>query len=135
MPTFTGGLAGYFYAWGETPAAPTCTSSDATSGLASCVVNGDGASVGLHTYTATATDQAGNTSTATRRYVVAPWITKGFTSPIDMRKTNTVKGGSTVPAKFEVFAGRKEITDPAKVTMSSRAVACSTGRPSPARSP
>lgn len=128
VPTFTGGLAGYFYAWGETPAAPTCTSSDATSGLASCTVEGDGASVGLHTYTATATDQAGNTSTATRRYVVAPWITKGFTSPIDMRKTNTVKGGSTVPAKFEVFAGRKEITDPAKVTMSSRAVACSTGK-------
>lgn len=40
----------------------------------------------------------------------------GFYAPVDMGETlNVVKGGSTVPMKFEVFAGTTEWTDPAVV--------------------
>ena len=56
--------------------------------------------------TATATDNAGRTATATRSYTVNAWTTKGFYQPVDMDGVyNTVKGGSTVPLKFELFAG------------------------------
>ncbi len=37
---------------------------------------------------------------------------KGFYAPVDVNGVlNTVKGGSTVPLKFEVFAGSTELTD------------------------
>ena len=40
---------------------------------------------------------------------------------------NTVKGGSTVPLKFELFAG-SELTDPANVkSLQSTKVSCSSG--------
>lgn len=55
---------------GAVPASATCTSSDATSGLASCVVGAIDASPGAHTVTATATDHAGLTSTASVAYTV-----------------------------------------------------------------
>jgi hypothetical protein len=37
---------------------------------------------------------------------------------------NTVKGGSTVPLKFEVFAGSTELTDTSIVSAFSKQVAC-----------
>jgi hypothetical protein len=44
------------------------------------------------------------------------WVLKGFSSPVDMNGVvNTVKGGSTVPLKFEVFAG-SELTDVSAVS-------------------
>jgi hypothetical protein len=62
--------------------------------------------------TATATDNAGRTATLTRSYTVLAWTLGGFFSPVDMNGVyNTVKGGSTVPLKFEVFAGSTELTD------------------------
>ncbi|WP_164207028.1 PxKF domain-containing protein [[Micrococcus luteus] ATCC 49442] len=104
------------YIFGQNPPAPTCEASDAVSGLGSCVVSGGGSTVGEHVYTATATDNAGNVSTAELTYAVLPWDLKGFNSPVEMAEAwNTVKGGSTVPLKFEMFAGGVEITDPAKV--------------------
>ena len=39
----------------------------------------------------------------------------GFYAPIDKGIHNTVKGGNTVPLKFEVFAGPTELTDVAVV--------------------
>ena len=40
------------------------------------------------------------------------WTLKGFYQPVDMNGVvNTVKGGSTVPLKFEIFAGSSELTD------------------------
>ena len=42
---------------------------------------------------------------------------------------NTVKGGSTVPAKFEVFAGTKELTDTSLVTLTNRKISCTTSAP------
>jgi hypothetical protein len=46
----------------------------------------------------------------------APWELRGFSAPVDMGEVwNTVKGGSTVPLKFEMFNHGVEITDPAMV--------------------
>lgn len=111
----TAGFAGTFgssYSFGEVPAAPACDASDALSGLASCIVTGYGTTVGQHTLIATATDLAGNAATATLSYTVLAWNLSGFSSPVDMGRTwNTVKGGSTVPLKFEVFSGSRELTE------------------------
>jgi hypothetical protein len=117
VPDFSGGPtddASYYF--GSVPAAPTCTSDDETSLLKDCVVTGYSGAVGTHTLTATATDNAGNTSQDTVDYTVLAWTTKGFYSPVDMptllsaMPMNTVKGGSTVPLKFELFAGSTELT-------------------------
>jgi hypothetical protein len=117
VPAFVDGPAdGDSYYFGSVPAAPTCTSDDDTSLLKDCVVTGYTGAVGSHTLTATATDNAGNTSTETVDYTVLAWTTKGFYSPVDMptllnpMPMNTVKGGSTVPLKFELFAGTTELT-------------------------
>jgi hypothetical protein len=94
------------------------------------VVTGYSTAVGTHTLTATATDVAGNTGTATQTYTVtAPtWTIRGFFSPIRMDELNVVKGGSTVPVKFELFDGRKELTSTSDVvSVTSRQVSCTTG--------
>jgi hypothetical protein len=86
--------------------------------------------VGTHTLTATATDVAGNTGTATQAYTVtAPTLSiRGFYSPIDMDALNSVKAGSTVPVKFELFDGKKELTSTSDVrSVTSQQVSCSTG--------
>jgi len=112
---FVGGPGPSRY-FGSDPAAPTCDASDATSGVASCVISGGGTSVGTHSYTATATDKAGNTATATLNYEVLAWTLKGFYQPVDVNGVwNTVKGGSTVPLKFEVFSGSTELTNTSSV--------------------
>lgn len=108
--TFVGGPTGDFY-YGNHPGAPTCEASDLGSGLDTCEVTGGGSTVGTHSYVATATDLAGNVSTRTLTYEVKPWTTTGFYAPVDLKGVlNTVKGGSTVPLKFEVFADT-ELTD------------------------
>jgi hypothetical protein len=112
---FVGGPAAQDYYYGNVPAAPTCTADDAISGVATCAVTGYSTEIGGHTLTATATDNAGRTTTATRSYTVLAWSLSGFYQPVDMSGVyNTVKGGSTVPLKFEIFAGN-EITDTAAV--------------------
>ncbi|KQY57063.1 MULTISPECIES: PxKF domain-containing protein [unclassified Nocardioides] len=127
-PTLVGGPDGSYY-YGDDPSAPTCESTDATSGLVDCVVTGGGTSVGTHSYTATATDVAGNSSTSTLTYTVLAWTLTGFRQPVDMGSVwNTVKGGSTVPLKFEVFAGPTELTDTAVVASFRTAkVSCTSG--------
>ncbi|MGX5716757.1 PxKF domain-containing protein [Arthrobacter sp. MAHUQ-56] len=113
--------------FGATAAEPTCTAADGGSGLAApCKVTGYDKGVGPHTLTATATDVAGNTTTVTQSYTVKAWTLKGFYQPIDMNGVlNTVKNGSTVPAKFEIFAGDTELTDPALAKFSIKPIACS----------
>ena len=64
--------------------------------------------------------------------VISAWTFKGFYQPVDMGATvNTVKGGSTVPIKFELFAGTTELTDTANVEQPLKAtkVTCDTGAP------
>jgi hypothetical protein len=128
---FVGGpAAGSQHYFGSVPPAPTCSASDATSGLASCVVTGYSSAVGSHTLTATATDNAGNQSTAQRSYTVLAWTLSGYYQPVDMGSTmwNTVKGGSTVPLKFEVFAGPTELTSTSVVKgFTAKPITCPNG--------
>lgn len=123
-----GPAAGASYYFGSVPGAPTCDASDETSGLAGdCTVSGHGTGVGPHTVTASATDRAGNTATVSRTYTVLAWTAKGFYAPVDMGGVhNTVKGGSTVPLKFELFAGPTELTDVASVrSFTTQRITCS----------
>ncbi len=131
--SLVGGPAdGASYYFGSVPAAPTCDASDALSGLvADCSVAGYSGAVGTHTVTASAADRAGNGASDTATYTVLAWTLYGFSRPVDMGGVlNVVKGGSTVPLKFEVFAGPTELTDPAVVDSLTQAkVACDGSAP------
>ena len=122
---FNGGPTGNYY-FGNDPAAPECEASDGLSGIDSCEITGGGTSVGQHSYTATAKDKAGNTATATLNYEVLPWTVKGFYQPVDMNGVwNTVKGGSTVPLKFEIISGSTELTNTSSIkSFTQKSVAC-----------
>lgn len=130
--TFIGSLMnGMEYYWGDTPPEPTCTATDNVSGLARCEVTGYSTAVGEHTLTATATDNAGNTATKTVTYTVKAWTLSGFFKPVDMGTYNTVKGGSTVPLKFQVFRGTTEVTSPVAIaSITATAFTCEAGVPS-----
>ena len=113
-----GPAEGGSYYFGSVPGAPTCSASDGLAGLdGSCAVSGYGTSVGSHIVTVDATDKAGNSASASNSYTVLAWAATGFYAPVDMGSTvwNTVKGGSTVPLKFEVFSGSTELTSTAIV--------------------
>jgi hypothetical protein len=132
--TWSGGPAdGGSYYFGSVPAAPTCTATDALSGPNGCGVTGYATTVGPHTMTATAHDKAGNDGVETRSYTVLPWTMKGFFAPVDMPNPgivwNTVKNGSTVPLKFQVFSGSTELTDTSIVNqpLTAIGVACAAG--------
>ena len=114
------------YQYGSNPAAPSCYATDALSGIASCVVTGGGTTVGEHSYLATATDTAGNTSTSRVAYTVLAWSLKGFYAPVDMGANvwNTVKGGSSVPLKFEIFSGAELTSVSAVKSFTATAVTC-----------
>ena len=111
--SLVGGPAdGETYYFGFVPAAPTCEASDALSGLdGACSVSGYSNAVGTHTVTASVSDKAGNSASASATYEVLAWTLSGFYQPVDMGGVfNRVKGGSTVPLKFEIFAGPMELT-------------------------
>jgi hypothetical protein len=102
-------VQGGTYTLGSVPAA-TCTATDSFSGLASCKVTvsgGNANGVGTFTYTATATDKVGNTTTVTGTYKVI-YRFDGFLQPINDTAhqvgtaTSIFKAGSTVPAKFQL---------------------------------
>jgi hypothetical protein len=129
---FVGGPSdGGAYYFGFVPAAPTCTADDALSGIDFCQVSGYSGVVGVHTLTANAQDNAGNSETATESYTVAAWSLRGFYQPVDMNNVlNTVKAGSTVPLKFNVFAGSNELTDVSYIkSFSAKSITCSTSAP------
>jgi hypothetical protein len=124
---------GASYYFGSVPAAPTCNASDSLSGLdGPCSVSGYSTAVGSHTVTASATDKAGNPNSDSRTYTVLPWTLAGFYQPTDMNGTlNVVKNGSTVPLKFEIFAGSTELTDTASVkSLTSAQIGCDLSAPS-----
>jgi len=130
--TWNGGPAdGALYYFGFVPAAPTCDAHDALSGPNGCSVDGYGGALGPHTMTATAYDVAGNSKTETRTYTVLAWTLKGFYPPVDMNGVfNVTKGGSTVPLKFNIFAGTTELTDTAYVSsLKYSSVACDATSP------
>ena len=121
---------GESYYFGSVPGAPTCDASDATSGLAgACTLSGYSNLVGTYTVTASASDNAGNSASDSATYSVLAWTLSGFYQPVDMNDVyNVVKGGSTVPLKFEVFAGSTELTDVNVVkSFTFASVVCGTG--------
>jgi hypothetical protein len=85
---------------------------DTLSGPANCVVDFTGYSnaFGSHTLTATATDQAGNTNTATLTYIVglqagevlSPINSTGKANPA-ATNLDSFKIKSTIPVKFQLF--------------------------------
>lgn len=112
LPTLTArdvNVAGAQYTLGTVPTA-SCTAVDNVSGLASCkvtVTGGNANGVGSFNYTATAKDNAGNTTTITGTYnVIYRW--DGFLQPINDTahqigtSTSIFKAGSTVPVKFQL---------------------------------
>ena len=119
--TGTGVVAdGGQYYFGAVPGSPGCTASDAISGVSTppCSIDGYSRAVGTHTIQTSATNGAGLRSTSELTYTVLAWDFAGFHSPVDMDGvTNTVKGGSTVPLKFELFAGVTELTDASSATV------------------
>jgi hypothetical protein len=129
LVALVGGPAnGSSHYFGFVPSAPTCAASDALSGLdGACQVSGYGTTVGSHTVTATAKDKAANTNTASNSYTVLGWTLAGFKSPVDMGIYNDAKGGSTVPLKFEVFAGATELTSTNVVDYFTQKVNCASG--------
>lgn len=130
-PTLTwngGPAAGETYYFGFVPAEPTCTASDDTSGPDTCGVSGYSNAIGSHTMTASAYDIAGNSYSEYRSYSVSAWTLRGFFHPVDMSGiVNTVKNGSTVPLKFEIFAGTTELTSiDAVATFKTQRIDCDT---------
>jgi hypothetical protein len=111
-PTITvNGIAnGGVYTLGAVPAA-SCTASDGGAGLdGGCSVNvsgGQANGVGTFTFTATAKDLAGNTTTQTGSYKVI-YRFDGFLQPINDtahqidQGVSVFKAGSTVPVKFQL---------------------------------
>jgi hypothetical protein len=119
---------GASYYFGFVPTAPTCTASDGLSGLnGTCTVSGYSTAVGSHTVSASATDKAGNTASASASYQVLAWTLNGFYQPVDMNVMNYAKNGSTVPLKFEVFAGSTELTDTSVVQHFTQKINCDEG--------
>ena len=126
--TLTGGpVHQATYHFGDVPAPATCVASDPTSGLIGpCAVTAGATAVGTGTQVATATDNAGNVATDTRSYTVAAWRLDGFYKPVTMGATvvNTVKAGSTVPLKFNVYKGTTAMTSGIGATFVAKKVGC-----------
>ena len=73
---------------------------------------------GTYNDTWTFTDITGNYNNTSGTVIdkIGAWTLKGFYQPVDMGSVyNTVKNGSTVPLKFEIFAGSAELTDIAAI--------------------
>jgi len=67
-------------------------------------------------------------STGTATFKINPFRLGGFYQPVDMNGVvNTVKAGSTVPLKFELFSGSTELTGTTAVkSFTAVSVSCST---------
>jgi len=112
-PVITGIADGTTYPIADLPPASAigCSAVDAVSG-ATCEVDGYSGAYGRHTLTATATDGAGNTSTATLTYTVGlksgdilPPLaaTSGDQTDPAAADLSVSKIGSTLPVKFQMY--------------------------------
>jgi hypothetical protein len=127
----------------------TATLSGFVNGESAFVVGGaagfTGSAVGaMYPGTYTITPTAGSLSATNYAFTtfhngtltIISWTLTGFYQPVDMPSSatiiwNTVKGGSTVPLKFEIFAGSTERTDVGSVKSFTQAkVACDASSPS-----
>ena len=86
-------------------ATATANATDATSGVAtqSCGPV-DSSTVGTHSVSCTATDNAGNTTIASATYTVG-YVFEGFSAPVDTSAVNVATAGKTIPLKWRVTNG------------------------------
>jgi hypothetical protein len=105
--------AGPFYYTGS-PITPCSALVTGVGGLNQSLMVNYTNNTAVGTATASATyggDTNHNGSTDSKNFSILAWTLNGFYQPVDMGGVfNTVKGGSTVPLKFEVFAGLTELT-------------------------
>ena len=95
-----------------------------------CGVSGAHAAVGSYPITCTGgLDNNYSFNYVNGTFTVSAWTKQGFYSPVDMNGVyNTVKNGSTVPLKFELFAGTTELTDVSAVQpLTAALISCQTG--------
>jgi hypothetical protein len=112
---------------GSATASPNA--SDATSGVASAIcgpviTN----SVGEHSVTCAATDNAGNTSSSSATYTVT-YKFIGFSQPVDNNGVlNIAKAGQAIPLKFRITdANGSPVINLAGITATSVGLACAAG--------
>lgn len=87
----------------------------------------DTGTVGPHTLTCTATDNAGNQASADVAYTVAYGF-GGFAAPVDSTVVNVVKAGRTVPLTFSVTdAGGAPVVDLTAVSVQATSLSCGSG--------
>ncbi|MEO8356474.1 MAG: PxKF domain-containing protein [Chloroflexota bacterium] len=79
-----------------------------------------------HTIGLRVTDAGELSAIDTVTVTVSAWPLKGFYQPVDMNGIyNLVKGGSTVPFKFEIFAGPAELMNTAYIkSLTSAEITC-----------
>lgn len=109
LVSVSGVTDGGTYTLDDDQPAPACSASDALSGLAapcSGMLTSPPGGVGTFSYTATATDRAGNTASATVTWrVVYPFT--GFFDPVsNLPATNRITAGRAVPVKFGLGGDR-----------------------------
>src|SRR5262249_38950957 len=112
-----GGASGASTVCSALPSRPTFAPTDGLSGLDgtqgdSWTTPGTPSGVGTYSYTAHATDIAGNNSTETRTYTVTyGGAFSGYLQPINMDGTSRFKLGSTVPVKFQLICNGTPISN------------------------
>jgi hypothetical protein len=102
----------YYSGSAITPCSASVTGANLTQSLT--VSYSNNTAVGTATASATYAESANHlSSNDTETFVVSGWRTSGFYQPTDMgtNVVNTVRAGSTVPLKFEVFTGGTELTN------------------------
>jgi hypothetical protein len=109
-------------------ATASANASDATSGVASQSCDAvDTTSVGAHTITCAATDNAGNTNTATVTYSVG-YQFDGFANPVSNDAPNVAKAGRAIPLKFRVTdSNGAPVTTVTIATITSVSLSCASG--------
>jgi hypothetical protein len=116
----------------QTPCTATVSGAGGLSQSVSPVGYSGNTAVGTATVSATyAGDDNHVGSTGTATFQILAWTLKGYYQPVDMNTAtstvwNTVKNGSTVPLKFEAFAGTAEIVTTAalQATFTVTGVSC-----------
>lgn len=87
----------------------------------------DTSTVGTHSVSCQATDEAGNTTTESVDYTVA-YTFAGFDAPVDTAAINVAKAGRAIPLKWRVTDGLgNPVTDLASVAVRATALACDLG--------
>ena len=96
---------------------PNFQCNDITSGIDNCTAKEtklDISTAGMHSYSVTAKDKAGNIATQTITYnVVKVWTIQGFLPALKNNGTsiNVANAGKQIALQWRVFAGNKELTD------------------------